>query len=158
MPGVLVFVEQHGAEANPLACADLRMVARQLGRDAHLIAEVEHGLAPLELGVALHQRQYRQPGPLAANHRLEVGAQRASLAWRWRSRDQRRDDGLGGFPQLFRLAQVLGKLPSQPEHPSGDRVRHLPFEIKVRLPAGGDPVRELPRAGLGEQPSPRVGR
>ena len=52
---------------------------------------------------------------------------------------------------------MLGKLPGQPEDPTGDRVRHLPVEVQVRLPAGGDPVRELPRAGLSEQPGPWVG-
>ena len=44
MPGVLVFIEQHGAEANPLACADLRMVARQWLLDLQ-------GLLPVASGV-----------------------------------------------------------------------------------------------------------
>jgi hypothetical protein len=133
------------------------MVTRQHGGNAHLVTEVQHRLAPLELEVPLHQRQHRQPRPLRLQHWLQVGAQRATLTGSRGGTDQGVDQRLGIFAQLSWLAKMLGKLPGQAEQPTGNRSWHLPVQIEIGFPPGGDPVRQLPHTRLGQQSGPRIG-
>jgi len=66
--GVLVLVEQDHLVAGALGRPDLRVPARDPGRQRHLIGVVEHLARRLGGRVPADQRQKLLPGPLSSNY------------------------------------------------------------------------------------------
>ena len=88
--GVLVFVEQHSAIRRSLGCRDFGKQLGEIGRERHLIGEVETFAPPFGFVVGRHDRQQLATRSERSRHPSEVFVQvfGRSLGGRLRQRSE----------------------------------------------------------------------
>ena len=160
MPGVLVFVQQHGRIPGPLGPADLGEPVGDPGRDLHLVAEVDRPRVLLGPLVAVDQGQQRDPGggPLQqpAHLRVRLAGHAAAGGAAPRLGHHPGAQVVGPAAQLVRLDEVLGQLAGQIEHPVGDRGLGVVQLRDVQVVRADHLLRQLPGHRLGQQADARL--
>ena len=152
LTGVLELIEQNGPKPLAFHQTDVGEPLRQRGRKGHLVREVERIPAPLELEVAVDQRQHLTTGLERGHgigHHLGQSSRTAGAL------GQAGDPGLEPVDQdrqIRRHQQVLGHLAGQVDDSVDDgrrRERHVIHRPVMMLDHLG---RELPGGRLGQQP------
>ena len=109
--GVLVFVEQHRAEGAALAGRDLGELLGEVGRQRHLVGEVETFASPLRVAIRRNDRQQLASSRECAGDAGDVVMEcfGAALRGRFRQRSEHCVDLLAERAHLFTADPMLGQ-------------------------------------------------